>query len=52
VIGSSERFYPGRLPDLLGPFLAGDRVDEPFELLVLILRLAHDEQPALLTCRR
>lgn len=32
VVGSPDRFYPGRLPDLLGPFLAGDRVDEPFEL--------------------
>jgi 8-oxo-dGTP pyrophosphatase MutT (NUDIX family) len=31
VIGSPDRFYPGRLPDLLGPFLAGVPVDEPFE---------------------
>ena len=31
VIGSSDRFYPGRLSELLGPFLAGDPLDEPFE---------------------
>jgi 8-oxo-dGTP pyrophosphatase MutT (NUDIX family) len=31
VIGSADRFYPGRLPDLLGPFLAGEPLDEPFE---------------------
>lgn len=31
VIASPDRFYPGRLPDLLGPFLAGVPVDEPFE---------------------
>ena len=31
VIGSPDRFYPGRLPDLLGPFLAGVPVNEPFE---------------------
>jgi 8-oxo-dGTP pyrophosphatase MutT (NUDIX family) len=31
VISSADRFYPGRLPDLLGPFLAGERIDEPFE---------------------
>lgn len=28
---SAERFYPSRLPALLGPFLAGERIDEPFE---------------------
>jgi 8-oxo-dGTP pyrophosphatase MutT (NUDIX family) len=32
VRSSSGRFYPGRLPALLGPFLGGERVDEPFEL--------------------
>ncbi len=32
VIGSSERFYPGRLPELLPALLAGEPVDEPFEL--------------------
>lgn len=32
VIGSVERFYPGRLPTLLRPLLAGQAVDEPFEL--------------------
>jgi 8-oxo-dGTP pyrophosphatase MutT (NUDIX family) len=31
VTGSADRFYPGRLPDLLGPFLAGESIDEPFE---------------------
>jgi 8-oxo-dGTP pyrophosphatase MutT (NUDIX family) len=31
VIGSTDRFYPGRLPELLEPFLAGVPVDEPFE---------------------
>lgn len=31
VIASTGRFYPGRLPDLLRPFLAGVPVDEPFE---------------------
>ncbi len=31
VIGSAERFYPGRLPELLGAFLAGVEIDEPFE---------------------
>jgi len=28
----AERFYPGQLPALLGPFLAGEEIDEPFEL--------------------
>lgn len=32
VVGSRERFYPGRLPSLLRPFLAGQEIDEPFEL--------------------
>jgi len=31
VLASTERFYPGRLPALLGPFLAGEPVEEPFE---------------------
>jgi 8-oxo-dGTP pyrophosphatase MutT (NUDIX family) len=31
VIASTDRFYPGRLPQFLGPFLAGVPVDEPFE---------------------
>lgn len=26
-----ERFYPGRLPELLPRFLAGETIDEPFE---------------------
>lgn len=32
VLSSSQRFYPGRLPALLGAFLAGQEIDEPFEL--------------------
>ncbi|HEX7746914.1 MAG TPA: NUDIX domain-containing protein [Micromonosporaceae bacterium] len=28
---STDRFYPGRLPALLGAFLAGEEIDEPFE---------------------
>ncbi|GAB3432091.1 NUDIX hydrolase [Actinophytocola sediminis] len=32
ILGSDERFYPGRLPTLLPAFLAGERIDEPFEL--------------------
>ncbi|MEV0811032.1 NUDIX domain-containing protein [Micromonospora sp. NPDC050200] len=32
VVASRERFYPGRLPALLTPFLAGEEIDEPFEL--------------------
>jgi 8-oxo-dGTP pyrophosphatase MutT (NUDIX family) len=31
VIASGDRFYPGRLPELLGPFLAGTQIDEPPE---------------------
>jgi 8-oxo-dGTP pyrophosphatase MutT (NUDIX family) len=31
VAGSGERFFPGRLPAFLVPFLAGARIDEPFE---------------------
>ncbi|NJP34479.1 NUDIX hydrolase [Micromonospora thermarum] len=32
VTTGDGRFYPGRLPDLLPAFLAGERIDEPFEL--------------------
>lgn len=32
IVGSRERFYPGRLPLLLPRFLAGEAIDEPFEL--------------------
>jgi 8-oxo-dGTP pyrophosphatase MutT (NUDIX family) len=32
IVTSRERFYPGRLPALITPFLAGDEIDEPFEL--------------------
>ncbi|MHB1929035.1 MAG: NUDIX domain-containing protein [Acidimicrobiales bacterium] len=31
VVSSTERFYPGRLPELLPTLLAGRRIDEPFE---------------------
>jgi 8-oxo-dGTP pyrophosphatase MutT (NUDIX family) len=31
ITGSKERFYPGRLPELLPGFLAGQTIDEPFE---------------------
>ena len=31
IIGSAQRFYPGRLPELLPAFLAGEAIDEPFE---------------------
>lgn len=32
LVASQRRFYPGRLPALLDPFLAGNTIDEPFEL--------------------
>lgn len=32
VLGSTERFYPGAVPKLLGAFLDGQQIDEPFEL--------------------
>ncbi|SCF15576.1 ADP-ribose pyrophosphatase YjhB, NUDIX family [Micromonospora coriariae] len=32
VVASSARFYPGQLPRLITPFLAGEEIDEPFEL--------------------
>lgn len=32
IVGSRQRFYPGRLPELLTAFLAGEQIDEPFEL--------------------
>lgn len=31
IVTSADRFYPGRLPELLGPFLVGEQIDEPFE---------------------
>lgn len=31
VTASTDQFYPGRLPALLGPFLAGEQIDEPYE---------------------
>jgi 8-oxo-dGTP pyrophosphatase MutT (NUDIX family) len=31
LLTSAERFYPGRLPELLPAFLAGELIDEPFE---------------------
>jgi 8-oxo-dGTP pyrophosphatase MutT (NUDIX family) len=32
ILNSGERFYPGQLPTLLGAFLDGDEINEPFEL--------------------
>ncbi|HXQ16852.1 MAG TPA: NUDIX domain-containing protein [Caulobacteraceae bacterium] len=32
IVASRARFYPGRLPALLTGFLAGEEIDEPFEL--------------------
>ena len=32
IVSSRQRFYPGRLPELLDAFLAGEHIDEPFEL--------------------
>jgi 8-oxo-dGTP pyrophosphatase MutT (NUDIX family) len=32
IVESAEPFYPGRLPALLRQFLAGEEIDEPFEL--------------------
>jgi hypothetical protein len=31
IVESHDRFYPGRLPQLLPRFLAGEQIDEPFE---------------------
>jgi len=31
LVGTGERCYPGNLPGLLTPFLAGEQIDEPFE---------------------
>ena len=31
IRASGERFYPGRLPELLPAFLSGQAIDEPFE---------------------
>lgn len=31
VVRGRDRFYPGRLPELLPGFLADDEIDEPFE---------------------
>jgi 8-oxo-dGTP pyrophosphatase MutT (NUDIX family) len=32
ILTSTERFYPGRLPEFLPDLLAGKEIDEPFEL--------------------
>ena len=32
IAGSSERFYPGRLAELIGTFLGGETIDEPYEV--------------------
>lgn len=31
LTASVERFFPGRLPELIGPFLSGERIEEAFE---------------------
>jgi 8-oxo-dGTP pyrophosphatase MutT (NUDIX family) len=31
VMTSAARFYPGRLPEIINGFLAGELIDEPFE---------------------
>ncbi len=31
VVASGDRFYPGKLPQLLPALLAGENIDEPFE---------------------
>ena len=31
VLAAAERFFPGRLPELLPAFLAGESIEEPFE---------------------
>ena len=31
IVASRRRFYPGRLPELLPAFLAGEQINEPFE---------------------
>jgi 8-oxo-dGTP pyrophosphatase MutT (NUDIX family) len=31
IASSAERFFPGRLPDLIEDFLAGAEIDEPFD---------------------
>jgi 8-oxo-dGTP pyrophosphatase MutT (NUDIX family) len=32
IVGSGARFYPGQLPTLLPAFLAGEQIEEPFEV--------------------
>ena len=32
ITRSHDRFYPSRLPEVLQRFLAGEHIDEPFEL--------------------
>ncbi len=32
IVGSTQRFYPGRLPELLPAFLSGEEIDEPLEV--------------------
>lgn len=31
IVRGAERFYPGRLPELVERFVAGEPIDEPFE---------------------
>ena len=32
IVVSAERFYPGRLPDLVSAHLQGEMIDEPYEV--------------------
>jgi 8-oxo-dGTP pyrophosphatase MutT (NUDIX family) len=32
IVESAERFYPGRLPDLVSAHLRGEKIDEPYEV--------------------
>jgi len=32
IVESAERFYPGRLPDLVSAHLRGEMIDEPYEV--------------------
>lgn len=32
IVSSTEQFYPGQLPRLLSSFLAGNEINEPFEV--------------------
>ena len=32
IVACDSRFYPGRLAELVTPFLHGEHIDEPFQL--------------------